>query len=61
MPLNNKPNAAVSANNVAGIPYVTEAPGADFKGMACILYTDAAPSTLTLYLRHPKSGNWIAK
>ena len=55
---NNKPNQAVSADNVAGIPYVTSAPTSDFKGMACIRYTENSDTTLTLYLRHPKSGAW---
>lgn len=58
MPLNNQPNKAVSANNVAGIPIVEAAPTSDFKGLACILQNPASDTTITLYIRHTKTGTW---
>lgn len=58
MPENNKPNKPVGNLNALDAPYVTSAPTSDFKGMACIKYTENSDTTMTLYVRHPKSGAW---
>lgn len=61
MPLNpkgNQPNKAVSDTNANGIPFSTETPNSDTKGMILIKYTEASDTTMTLYVRHPKTGTW---
>lgn len=54
------PNSSPEYYKQDRIPFMTRTPHSGDKGTFAVKYTEASDTTLTLYVRHPKSGAWRA-
>ena len=62
MPLGKEPSTQdIDLSKADKITFATRAPTAADKGMFWIAYTENNDATITMYIRHPRSGTWRAE